>query len=87
MFVLEFRTQTNICVFCKQNICSVASLELLENGSPPWRLMVPLRWPHLTQDQFQPHCNCGLLLGVVWLSLELISDQILTLRSSGISCV
>ena len=23
MFLLEFRTQTNNCVFCRQNICSV----------------------------------------------------------------
>ena len=26
MFVLEFRTQTNICVFCRQNICSVTTV-------------------------------------------------------------
>ena len=26
MFVLEFLTQTNICVFCRQNICSADSL-------------------------------------------------------------
>ena len=26
MFILEFRTQTNICVFCRQNICSAGVL-------------------------------------------------------------
>ena len=27
MFVLEFWTQTNICVFCRQNICSVLEVK------------------------------------------------------------
>ena len=51
-----------------------------EDGKPPLRLLVLLWWPHLGINS-KPSWGCGLLLGVLWLSLGPLSDIILTLRS------
>ena len=48
-------------------IKAIARLEF-EDGSPPWRLLVSLWWPHLAQDQFCTTRGCGLVMGAVWLS-------------------
>ena len=37
---------------CNQSYCEAGIWGWLEDGSPPWRLLVPLWRPHLAQDQF-----------------------------------
>ena len=39
--------------YCNRSYCEAGSLGWLEDSSPPWRLLVPLWWLHLAQDQFQ----------------------------------
>ena len=39
------------------------SLRMLEDGSPPWRLLGPLERLHLTYDQFQTPWGCRLVMG------------------------
>ena len=40
----------------------------LEDGSPPWRLLVPLWWLHLTQINSAPPGGYRLVIGAMWLS-------------------
>jgi len=54
----------------------------LEDGSPPWRLLVPLWWLHLTQDQFCTTWGVREVIRAVWLSKGPLSDQIPILPSS-----
>ena len=64
---------------CNCSHCEDGIWGWLENGSSPWRLLVPLWWPHLAQDQFQtPLGVWGAPLGAVWLSFGPLSDQIST---------
>ena len=37
---------------CNRSYCKAGIWGWLEDGSPPWRLLVPLWWLHLSQDQF-----------------------------------
>ena len=37
---------------CNRSYCKAGIWGWLEDGSPPWRLLVPLWRPHLAQDQF-----------------------------------
>ena len=37
---------------CNQSYCKAGIWGWLEDRSPPWRLLVPLWWLHLSQDQF-----------------------------------
>ena len=37
---------------CNRSYCEAGIGGWVEDGSPPWRLLVPLWWPHLAQDQF-----------------------------------
>ena len=61
---------------CNQSFCKAGILGWLEDGSPPWRLLIPLWWPHLAHDQFQIPLGVRVAPGAVWLSLGPLSDQI-----------
>ena len=39
------------------------NLGWLEDGSPPWRMLVPLWWSHPAKDQFQLPLGCSLSWG------------------------
>ena len=60
---------------CNQSYCEAGYWGWLEDGSPPWRLLVPLWWLHQPQDQFQTplgvHVGSEGSVVVIWT----LSDQ------------